>query len=57
MVLALVRKLLGKGTPILLGKSASSSSWSWTQVIRKSMYLGAEHLIGFFTWLPSAQWY
>ena len=28
-----------------------------TQVIRKSIYLGAEHLIGFFTWLPSAQWY
>ena len=21
------------------------------------MYFGAEHLIGFFTWFPSAQWY
>ena len=57
IVLAILRKLLGKGTPILLGKRVSSSSWSCTQVIRKSIYLGAEHLIGFFTWFPSAQWY
>lgn len=25
--------------------------------MRKSIYLGAEHLIGFFTVIPSAQWY
>ena len=25
--------------------------------MRKSMYFGAEHLIGFFTVCPSAQWY
>ena len=30
---------------------------TWTHVIRKSIYFGAEHLIGFFTWFPSAQWY
>ena len=30
---------------------------TWTQVMRKSIYLGAEHLMGFLTWFPSAQWY
>ena len=37
--------------------SSKIISWlhTWTHVMRKSMYFGAEHLIGFFTWFPSAQ--
>lgn len=46
-----------KSLPILDGNKVSSSSWSWTHDMRKSIYLGAEHLIGFFTVIPSAQWY
>lgn len=46
-----------KSIPIFEGKSVSSSSWSCTQVMRKSIYLGAEHLMGFLMLVPSAQWY